>query len=89
MRIDLHAHSTASDGTDSPGALMEVADAAGLDVVAITDHDTTAGWEAASAALPPAGHWCAVPSCPAGGTVPSRRWDCTCWPTCSTPATGR
>ncbi|WP_326824984.1 PHP domain-containing protein [Streptosporangium sp. NBC_01756] len=53
MRIDLHTHSTASDGTDSPGALMEAADAAGLDVVAITDHDTTAGWEAASAGLPP------------------------------------
>ncbi|MFF5208661.1 PHP domain-containing protein [Streptosporangium sp. NPDC000396] len=53
MRIDLHAHSTASDGTDSPETLMMEAAAAGLDVVALTDHDTTAGWEAAAAALPP------------------------------------
>ncbi|GAA2907642.1 PHP domain-containing protein [Streptosporangium fragile] len=52
MRIDLHAHSTASDGTDSPEALIEAAVTAGLDVVALTDHDTTAGWEAAAAALP-------------------------------------
>ncbi|MFJ2031813.1 PHP domain-containing protein [Streptosporangium sp. NPDC087985] len=52
MRIDLHTHSTASDGTDSPQALMAEAVAAGLDVVALTDHDTTAGWETASAALP-------------------------------------
>ncbi|MEU6738281.1 PHP domain-containing protein [Streptosporangium sandarakinum] len=52
MRIDLHTHSTASDGTDSPAELMAEAAAAGLDVVAITDHDTTAGWDAAAAALP-------------------------------------
>ncbi|GGQ00740.1 PHP domain-containing protein [Streptosporangium pseudovulgare] len=52
MRIDLHTHSTASDGTDSPAELMAAAAAAGLDVVAITDHDTTAGWDAAAAALP-------------------------------------
>lgn len=52
MRIDLHTHSTASDGTDSPAELMAEAAAAGLDVVAITDHDTTAGWDAAVAALP-------------------------------------
>ncbi|MDQ3887512.1 MAG: PHP domain-containing protein [Actinomycetota bacterium] len=52
MRIDLHAHSTASDGTDSPAGLVEAAASAGLDVVAITDHDTTAGWAEAVAALP-------------------------------------
>jgi 3',5'-nucleoside bisphosphate phosphatase len=52
-RIDLHAHSTASDGTDSPAALVAAAARAGLDVVAITDHDTTAGWDAAAAARPP------------------------------------
>lgn len=52
MRIDLHTHSTASDGTDSPADLVRTADAAGLDVVAITDHDTTAGWSAAFAARP-------------------------------------
>ncbi len=53
MRIDLHAHSTASDGTTSPAQLVRDAAAAGLDVVALTDHDTTDGWEPASAALPP------------------------------------
>ncbi|MEH0841688.1 PHP domain-containing protein [Micromonospora sp. CPCC 205711] len=52
-RIDLHAHSTASDGTLSPADLARAAAEAGLDVVAITDHDTTAGWDAAVAALPP------------------------------------
>src|SRR4051794_13826506 len=53
MRIDLHAHSTASDGTDSPAELVAAAVKAGLDVVAITDHDTTAGWAPAAEALPP------------------------------------
>ncbi|EGX56114.1 hypothetical protein SZN_29505 [Streptomyces zinciresistens K42] len=52
MRIDLHTHSTASDGTDSPAALVRGAAAAGLDVVAITDHDTTRGYAEAIAALP-------------------------------------
>lgn len=52
MRIDLHTHSNASDGTMSPAELMVAAAAAGLDVVAITDHDTTAGWQAAVDALP-------------------------------------
>ena len=53
MRIDLHTHSTASDGTDSPTQLVTAAAAVGLDALAITDHDTTAGWEEARAALPP------------------------------------
>ncbi|MDT0342531.1 PHP domain-containing protein [Streptomyces litchfieldiae] len=53
MRIDLHTHSTASDGTDSPAELVMNAAAAGLDVVALTDHDTVAGHPAAAAALPP------------------------------------
>ncbi|MBF6370697.1 PHP domain-containing protein, partial [Nocardia puris] len=52
MRIDLHTHSTASDGTDTPAELVRHAAAAGLDVVAITDHDTTSGWAEAVAALP-------------------------------------
>jgi predicted metal-dependent phosphoesterase TrpH len=52
LRIDLHTHSTASDGTDTPAALVAAAAAAGLDVVALTDHDTTAGWDEAAAALP-------------------------------------
>jgi predicted metal-dependent phosphoesterase TrpH len=53
MRIDLHTHSTASDGTDTPAGLVDAAARAGLDVVAITDHDTTAGWAQAAKALPP------------------------------------
>ena len=52
-RIDLHTHSTASDGTDSPADLVRAAAAAGLDALAITDHDTTAGWAEAEAACPP------------------------------------
>ncbi|MFD8482971.1 PHP domain-containing protein [Kitasatospora sp. NPDC059673] len=51
MRIDLHAHSNASDGTDSPAELVANAVAAGLDVVALTDHDTVAGYGEATAAL--------------------------------------
>lgn len=50
--IDLHTHSTASDGTDTPAQLTAVAAAAGVEVLAITDHDTTAGWQRAIAALP-------------------------------------
>jgi predicted metal-dependent phosphoesterase TrpH len=53
MLIDLHTHSTASDGTLTPAELVTAAADAGLDVVAITDHDTTLGWAAAEAALPP------------------------------------
>lgn len=52
MRIDLHAHSTASDGTDTPAELVAAAAAANLDAIALTDHDTTAGWADAVAALP-------------------------------------
>ncbi len=46
--IDLHCHSTASDGTDRPGELVHNAVAAGLTTMAITDHDTTGGWAEAS-----------------------------------------
>lgn len=52
MRIDLHTHSTASDGTDTPAELVRNAGAAGLDVVALTDHDTVAGHAEAIRALP-------------------------------------
>ncbi|MFC8670045.1 PHP domain-containing protein [Streptomyces sp. NPDC057199] len=52
MRIDLHCHSTASDGTDTPAELVRNAAAAELDVVALTDHDTTRGYAEALAALP-------------------------------------
>lgn len=51
-RIDLHTHSSISDGTDTPAELVLAADKAGLDVVALTDHDTTEGWSQAAAALP-------------------------------------
>jgi len=51
MRIDLHTHSNASDGTQSPAEVVSSAVEAKLQVVALTDHDTTAGWvEAAEAA---------------------------------------
>lgn len=51
MRADLHTHSVASDGTDAPAEVVAAAARAGLDVVALTDHDTTRGWaEAADAA---------------------------------------
>ncbi|MFR9674316.1 PHP domain-containing protein [Streptomyces sp. TR06-5] len=52
MRIDLHTHSAASDGTDTPAELVRNAAAAGLDAVALTDHDTVAGHDEALAALP-------------------------------------
>ena len=52
MRIDLHTHSSASDGTERPADLVRAAAAAGLDVVALTDHDTTRGWSEAAEALP-------------------------------------
>ncbi|MEU6643691.1 PHP domain-containing protein [Saccharomonospora sp. NPDC046836] len=52
VRIDLHTHSTVSDGTDSPAELVATAARAGLSVVALTDHDTTAGWQPAIEALP-------------------------------------
>jgi predicted metal-dependent phosphoesterase TrpH len=49
MRIDLHTHSSVSDGTDTPEELVRKAAAAGLDVVALTDHDTFEGLNAAVA----------------------------------------
>ncbi|MFZ0190699.1 MAG: PHP domain-containing protein [Streptosporangiaceae bacterium] len=52
MRADLHVHSNASDGTDPPAEVMSLAARAGLDVVALTDHDTVAGQAQARRALP-------------------------------------
>jgi 3',5'-nucleoside bisphosphate phosphatase len=52
MRADLHVHSNASDGTDPPAEVMRRAALAGLDVVALTDHDTVAGHAKARQALP-------------------------------------
>lgn len=55
MRIDLHTHSDRSDGTTSPREVVLAAAAAGLDVVALTDHDTAAGWDEAARAVREAG----------------------------------
>jgi predicted metal-dependent phosphoesterase TrpH len=49
--IDLHTHTNCSDGTDSPAQLINKAIAEGLTVLALTDHDTTSGWESAQKAL--------------------------------------
>lgn len=50
-RYDLHTHSSVSDGTETPAELLAAAAVAGLDGLALTDHDTNAGWdEAADAA---------------------------------------
>ncbi len=51
MLIDLHTHSNASDGTDSPVALIDKAIERGINVLALTDHDTVAGWNEAISAL--------------------------------------
>lgn len=50
VRIDLHTHSRASDGTQTPRELVQAAAGAGLDVLAITDHDSADGWDEAAAA---------------------------------------
>ena len=52
MRIDLHTHSSVSDGTETPAQLLATARRAGLDVVALTDHDTTDGWAEAARTRP-------------------------------------
>ena len=46
-RIDLHVHTTASDGTTAPEDIPELACRAGLSAIAITDHDTVSGYEEA------------------------------------------
>ncbi|ANP71999.1 PHP domain-containing protein [Cryobacterium arcticum] len=53
--IDLHTHSSVSDGTETPSQLVRAAAAAGLGTVALTDHDSTAGWSEASVAARTAG----------------------------------
>ncbi|MEV5895691.1 PHP domain-containing protein [Nonomuraea fuscirosea] len=52
MRIDLHSHSSASDGTQPPSDVVRRARERGLDVLALTDHDTVAGHAPAAGALP-------------------------------------
>ncbi|MEY4657595.1 MAG: hypothetical protein RL466_408 [Actinomycetota bacterium] len=51
--IDLHTHTTASDGTDSPFTLVKKALATGVKTLGITDHDSTAGWSEAISAMQP------------------------------------
>lgn len=69
MNIDLHSHSNVSDGTQPPADVVRRAHAAGVNVLALTDHDTIAGWADAAAALP--GGMTLVPgielSCARGG----------------------
>ncbi|MCY9785651.1 PHP domain-containing protein [Nocardiopsis sp. EMB25] len=52
-RIDLHSHSSVSDGTDTPAEVLREAVAAGLDVLALTDHDTVGGIAEAAEHVPP------------------------------------
>ena len=49
--IDIHAHTTCSDGTDSPRALVNNAIIHGIDILGITDHDSIAGWQEATDAI--------------------------------------
>jgi predicted metal-dependent phosphoesterase TrpH len=51
--IDLHTHSLASDGTDTPGELINKAHASGISVLGLMDHDTVAGWDEAITYLRP------------------------------------
>jgi predicted metal-dependent phosphoesterase TrpH len=53
--IDLHTHTTASDGRCAPAELVSRAAAAGVTVLSVTDHDTVAGHQAAAAAAVAAG----------------------------------
>lgn len=52
---DLHMHSVYSDGTDTPRALLQRVRAAGLDIFALTDHDTAQGCAAVRTLLEPGG----------------------------------
>jgi 3',5'-nucleoside bisphosphate phosphatase len=49
--IDLHTHTNCSDGTDSPRELVNKAIVQGLEVLGVTDHDTTSGWQEATESL--------------------------------------
>jgi predicted metal-dependent phosphoesterase TrpH len=53
LKIDLHTHSTYSDGTDKPSELINKALAAGITVIGLTDHDSISGWQEATASLRP------------------------------------
>lgn len=51
MLIDLHTHTSYSDGTDTPAQLINKALAAGISIIGLTDHDSISGWQEASNAL--------------------------------------
>ena len=51
MLIDLHTHTSYSDGTDTPAQLINKALAAGISIIGLTDHDSISGWQEASSAL--------------------------------------
>ena len=53
MKIDLHTHSTYSDGTDTPSELINKALAAGITIIGLTDHDSISGWQEATNSLRP------------------------------------
>ena len=53
MIIDLHTHSTYSDGTDKPSELINKALAAGITIIGLTDHDSISGWQEATNSLRP------------------------------------
>ena len=55
LPIDLHAHTSVSDGTETPTQLVRAAVEAGIGTIALTDHDSTAGWEEARGAAAGAG----------------------------------
>lgn len=85
-RIDLHTHTLASDGSDTPAAVVQQAAALGLRAVAVTDHDTFAGLpEALAAGSAAASRSCPAWSCPPSGAA--RR--CTCSATSWTRAMPR
>ena len=64
--IDMHLHTTASDGTATPTELVAMAASKGLAAVAVTDHDTLAGLpEARAAGAASSATACAVAAAPA------------------------
>jgi predicted metal-dependent phosphoesterase TrpH len=51
LKIDLHTHTSYSDGTDTPAELINKALAAGISIIGLTDHDSISGWQEATNAL--------------------------------------
>jgi predicted metal-dependent phosphoesterase TrpH len=80
VRIDLHVHSNASDGTDDPAEVVRRARVAGLDVMALTDHDTQAGQAPAQAALTSPGPGGSRPPSPLAPLAPGGSDDLTLVP---------